>query len=30
MGVSVLRYIYVAALLKQSLQIGSDYIKWNN
>lgn len=28
MGVSVLRYLYVAALLKQSLQIGSDHIKW--
>jgi hypothetical protein len=27
MGVTVLRYIHVATLLKQSLQIGSDHIK---
>jgi hypothetical protein len=30
MGVTVLRYIHVATLLKQSLQIGSDHIKWKN
>jgi hypothetical protein len=30
MGASALRRLHVAVLLKQSLQIGSDHIKWNN
>jgi hypothetical protein len=30
MGFSVLRYLYIAALVKQSLQLCSNHIKWKN